>query len=102
MTALPMSYVPPPENKMVRFLADPEFVARLEGVVRLWKAHAKARKENEKAVDASYFIRTTLNKVFDAEFAEYGGLLPKNEEAWQAIEASIAAGVSKNSKNTKK
>lgn len=97
MTALPVSYVPPPESKLVRFLADPDFVDMLNDCVRLWKIHAKAREENPKAIDVSHYIRSTLLKAFDKEFTEYGGR-PRTPEAWAKIEAAVQTAVSKSKK----
>lgn len=90
-------YVPPEKPWLLRLRSTESFQARLEGVVRLWKAHAIARGDDANQIDVSYVIRRVLEAGIDAAFQEYGGE-PKSEESWKVVEKQIAASHKKLSK----
>ncbi|MDP2275258.1 MAG: hypothetical protein Q8K32_31220 [Archangium sp.] len=85
-------YVPPEKPWMLRLRSTVSFKAKLEAWVRLWRAHAKARGDATKPIDISYVVRNHIEEGISAAFDEYGGI-PKDEEAWKAVEAAIAKGV---------
>jgi hypothetical protein len=87
-------YVPPEKPWMLRLRSTDVFKAKLDGVVRLWKAHAEARGDDAKQVDASYVVRRLLEAGIDQAFAEYGGY-PRDEDAWKSVESAIAKSVKK-------
>ena len=90
-----MTYVPPEKPWMLRLRSTESFRDALDGVVRLWKAHATARGDDPKQIDVSYVVRALLEQGIEQAFAEYGGKRPASEEEWKAIEATISKAVSK-------
>lgn len=81
-------YVPPEKPWMMRLRSTEAFRTKLEGVVRLWQIHAKARGDDAEQIDVSYVVRRLLEAGIDQAFAEYGGL-PGDEKAWTAVAATI-------------
>ena len=85
-------YVAPEKPWMLRLRSTESFKAKLDGVVKLWKAHAEARGDDPKQIDLSYVLRNMLESGVDAAFAEYKGF-PEDEKAWEIIRAAIAKSV---------
>lgn len=88
------SYVPPEKLWQLHLRSNEALKARLEGVVRLWRAIAESRGQDASKIDIAHVVRSILDTRIDEGFAEFGGE-PKNEAAWTAVESSIKSAKSK-------
>lgn len=86
-TEMASSYRSPDPKKTLSVRLPLSIHAKLDAIIRFWRAKAEADGLDAEEVDLSAVVIALLADKTDEELAQWGGL-PRSEEAWsKAVEA---------------